>query len=107
MRSAIVGALAVAACGLVSKDIVDVTLRLPEKTFTLDADAWNLPPGAAPSVPCADGCATGQAILCGSATCSADCDTATSFCQAHITLSESQSYDLTKESADYQAIGSQ
>jgi hypothetical protein len=107
MRSVIVGALAVGACGLVSKDIVDVKLRLPEKSFTLDADAWNLPPGTAPSVPCTAGCATGQAVLCGSATCSADCDAATGTCQAHVTLSVSQSYDLTKESADYQAIGSQ
>ena len=43
----------VAGCGLISSDIGTIKFDLPAKDYTFDASAWNLPPGALPSVPCA------------------------------------------------------
>jgi hypothetical protein len=105
-RSAIAALALAAACGLLSKDITQLPLRLPSKTFTVDATAWGAPAGTVPPVPCAS-CAQAQAGVCASAPCSLDCNGVTGFCQAHVTLTVTEDYDLTKESSDYQAIGSQ
>jgi hypothetical protein len=107
-RSGIAALALAAACGLISKDITQLPLRLPSKSFTIDATAWGAPPGTVPALPCAATCGGTRAALCGAAApCSVDCNDQTDSCQAHVTLTVTEDYDLTKESSDYQAIGSQ
>jgi hypothetical protein len=106
MRSGIAALLAFAACSLISKDITQLPLRLPSKSFIIDATSWHAPAGQVPAVPCAT-CAAAQPVVCGSAPCSFDCNEGTGNCQATVTLTVTEDYDLTKESSDYRSVGSQ
>jgi hypothetical protein len=71
MRAMPMLALLAAGCGLISSDITRLTFLLPTKTYSFDAQTWNLPAGGVPNVGCttaADCCPPG-ATDCASLAC--------------------------------------
>ena len=47
IAAALAGSLAVAACGLISSDVTDFDLTLPDKKFSVDTDSWQIDQDAA------------------------------------------------------------
>ena len=67
---AVFASASASGCGLlVSGDIADFTVRLPEKAITVDSAQWGLPADASfPTVECnvvATACSTGASAVCG------------------------------------------
>lgn len=96
-----------AGCGLISDDIARVDLRFPKHDFRVDSADWHLVGTTVPSVPCAQvNCEAAAALFCGS-NCSASCDTGTNTCQAAVTITLVNDFDLAKEAPEYQKIADQ
>ena len=96
------------ACGLIDSDVTDFNLKLPEKDFNVDTADWNLAVEGEtiPSVPCppAD-CTAAADQFCTAGSCTADCD-ANAHCQAHVSVSVFQSFDLANEAPELAEIAS-
>jgi hypothetical protein len=99
----------VASCGLVNPNVTDFALKFPESDFTIDTADWNIQgSGNVPSVPCSLDCGAAASQICGSGSgCSADCETTTQTCQAHITESLVKMYNLATQAPEYQTIADQ
>lgn len=93
-----------AACGLISEDVADFKLRLPEKPFTVDSAAWGLLLTAptVPEVPCSANCSDVALAWCREGACSSDCDG--DRCQAHVALSMRQMFSLAMEAPELMAL---
>ncbi len=96
------------SCGLISSDVTDFNLRLPEKEFNLDTQDWMLTvTGQMPTLDCPPvDCAVATTQICEQGACSADCD-ANAHCQAHVTVSVFQMFDLKNEAPELQTIDSE
>lgn len=94
------------ACGLISSDVTDFQLDLPEKQFTVDTADWELSVmgDTFPAVSCAADCAALASMTCVD-TCSADCDGTN--CQVHVPISIRQMFNLAIESPELQTIDEQ
>lgn len=98
-----------AGCGLISSDVTNFDLTLPEKQFTIDADGWQLDPQqadallatsclAAPEV-----CATAAMAACQEG-CSGSCSTTTQLCELALDVGLYRSIDLLTEKPELKSI---
>ncbi|HEX3481629.1 MAG TPA: hypothetical protein VHT91_41745 [Kofleriaceae bacterium] len=116
--AATVLALSLAAgCGLISSDVTNFDLTLPDKKFSIDASAWQVDTtnknlfsnGTLTSVPCTSTssvCSSAVADVCPS-DCSGKCDPATSACQLSLDVSRPLKVDLLTEEPDLKTINDQ
>lgn len=103
---------ALAGCGLISSDVTNFDLTLPDKTFTVDTSQWMVSQqqaDAATSVSCAGNpgiCATGAKNACTKVSCTGLCD-ANSFCELDVNVSLYQMVDLINEKPELKSINDQ
>jgi len=104
--------LAVSGCGLVSSDVTDFDLTLPDKTFTIDASSWQVDPTMAQQF-LATSCAQMPSV-CNSAAqtacksgCSGTCDSQTQTCDLSLAVSLYNKVDLVMEKPELQTINSE
>lgn len=106
-----------AGCGLISSDVTNFDLMLPDKKFSIDASAWVVDTanknlfanGMLASVPCSSTssvCSAAVAQVCAS-DCSGKCDPATSSCQLSLDVSRPLKVDLLNEQPDLKTINDQ
>jgi hypothetical protein len=113
MRYLAFAALAVlGGCGLISSDVTNFDLTLPDKTFTVDTSQWMVTQqqaDAATSVSCAGNpgiCATGAQQACTKVTCTGTCD-ASNFCELDVQVALYQMVDLLNEKPELKTINDQ
>ena len=102
-------ALPAASCSLISSDVTDFNLKLPEKPFNIDTVDWMLtvPGDTMPSLACPPTeCTAAADMFCADGKCTSDCDPG-AHCQAHVAVSVSQPFDLAHESPELETIDSQ
>lgn len=116
LAAAVLGVSLVAGCGLISSDVTDFNLMLPDKKFTIDASGWQVDANKNPfsngtlaSVPCSSmpsvcGMAVAQAC---SSDCSSTCDTAANSCQLSLDVNRQLSVNLLMEQPDLMTINDQ
>ena len=104
--------LAASGCGLVSSDVTDFDLTLPDKTFTIDAASWQVDNTTAQQLlatSCANMpsvCNTAAQQACTSG-CSGACDTDTQTCDLSLAVSLYNKVDLVMEKPELQTINSE
>jgi hypothetical protein len=108
------GALVAAssACGLVSSDVADFELNLPDKNFSIDASRWQVDPAQASSLLMMS-CASSP-MICSSAAqtackmgCTGSCSTETQKCQLGLEVGLYQPVNLVMEKPELQSINDQ
>jgi len=106
------GGLALTGCGLISSDVTNVDLTLPDKSFTIDTTSWQVDPdmtmallamdcSAAPSV-----CGTAAQHAC-SMGCTGACSATTHTCDLDLSVSLYQPVNLLMERPDLKSIADQ
>ncbi len=110
-------ALSAGGCGLISSDVTDFDLTLPDKTFTVDTSQWMLDStdvGTVTSVKCAADPSGCEAALQASKACKADQCTAScsgsdaaATCQLAVLVSLYQMVNLVMEKPELQTINDQ
>lgn len=98
----------VPGCGLVDPDITNFDLALPDKTFTVDADNWELQ-GADQLInqTCTtqpDPCAAAAQQACAEGTCIAQCNASTLTCDLTLFVSLYTPVDLINEKPELKTI---
>jgi hypothetical protein len=100
--------LSLASCGLISSDVTNFDLTLPDKKFTIDTGRWQVDPMAA-NLYLMTSCATSQTV-CSSAVqlacpmgCTGTCNAAKT-CDLLLDVSLSQSVDLVMEKPELKSI---
>lgn len=100
--------LGLAGCGLISSDVTNFDLTLPDKKFTVDASSWQVD-GAQANAYLEMDCA-GRPNVCGTAVqlactmgCSGSCNAAQT-CDLSLDISRSQPVDLLAEKPELKAI---
>jgi len=108
-----------AGCGLISSDVTNFDLTLPDKKFTIDAGNWKVdtakasvlftPEGKLKGVSC-----TSNQSVCSSAVmaacpmgCTGTCNTTSDSCEMSLDISLSQQVDLMKEKPELESINSE
>jgi len=113
MVAALASTLALGSCGLISSDITNFDLALPDKTFTIDAKNWSLQ-GAddlldhmcqAPPQP--DQCAALAAAGCAEGSCIGQCNPTSLTCDLTLFISLYVPVDLLTEKPELQTIEDQ
>jgi hypothetical protein len=106
------GLLVATGCGLISSDVTDFDLTLPDKSFTIDATSWqidqtmttamlNMSCSAAPSV-----CDTAAQAAC-TMGCSGVCSSTTQTCDLKLAVSLYQPVNLLMEKPDLKTVTDQ
>jgi len=106
------GVLVASGCGLISSDVSDFDLTLPDKSFTIDATSWQIDPAmtsamlamdcsAAPSV-----CDTAAQQACKMG-CSGMCSATTQTCDLKLAVSLYQPVNLLMEKPDLKTVTDQ
>jgi hypothetical protein len=107
---AAVAAAATAGCGLIDSDITQFDLSMPERTFTVDTEQWELSSDASlPSIDCSGMpgvCSTGIDQYCGSEACFGSCG-ATDECQIKVLVSLYRTVNLYDEKPELQTLDDQ
>lgn len=109
--AAAVAAASATSCGLISSDVADFDLTLPDKSFSIDASGWqvdqaqanvllNTSCAAMPSV-----CGTAAQTVC-DANCSATCN-ASQRCELQLDVSLYKTIDLVTEKPELKTINDQ
>jgi hypothetical protein len=104
--------LATTGCGLISSDVTDFDLTLPDKTFTVDAASWqvdNTKAQAFLSTSCASMptvCNSAAQQACASG-CSGTCDSMTQTCDLSLAVAIYNKVDLVMEKPELQTINSE
>ncbi len=116
LAAAVLGGSLIAGCGLISSDVTNFDLMLPDKKFTIDASGWQVDANKTPfsngtlaSVPCSSmpsGCSMAVAQACAS-DCSATCDTAANSCMLSLDVSRPLKVDLLTDQPDLKTINDQ
>lgn len=108
---AILNAALLSGCGLISSDITDFDLSLPQKEFTVDTSQWGLSGDAQfPAIPCSadnDICGQAAASYCDANQCTGVCDTTTSTCKASVLVALNQQINLVSEKPELETIEDQ
>lgn len=117
--AAVLGVGLSAGCGLISSDVTDFELNLPDKKFTIDASRWQVDTAKATTLFTSDGklaalpCNT-MPTVCSSAVtqacptgCSGSCDAGTDSCELSLDISLSQPVDLVMEKPELKSINDQ
>jgi hypothetical protein len=103
----------VAGCGLISSDVTNFDLTLPDKKFTIDASSWQIDQQQAStmlSMSCAaapDLCDTAAQQACKGGGCSGECDPTTKTCDLHLEFSAYQPVNLVMEKPELQSINNE
>src|SRR4051812_4918070 len=108
----VVGAM-LAGCGLISEDVTNFDLTLPEKKFTIDASAWEVPQAAADRLTAMSCTSDATTNTCNSAVknvcpmgCSGICN-ASQTCDVSLDISLSQSVNLVMEKPELKSLSDQ
>lgn len=118
LAAAALGISLVAGCGLISSDVTNFDLTLPDKKFTIDASGWQVDTtmtaglfdnGQLRAMPC-----NSAPTLCSSAVhkactsdCSGSCNTSTDSCELSLDISRPLKVDLLNEQPDLKTINDQ
>jgi hypothetical protein len=101
--------LGTSGCGLISSDVTNFDLTLPDKTFTIDATGWNVNQQAADAL-LSTNCSS-QPTVCASAAmqacqmgCSGSCNTQTHTCDLALDVSLYRPIDLVMEKPELKSI---
>src|SRR5712672_1003845 len=93
LAAAVLGGSLVAGCGLISSDVTNFDLKLPDKKFTIDASGWQVDASKAPfnngmlaSVPCNSPACSMVPQAC-SSDCTSTCDTVANSCMLSLDVS--------------------
>jgi hypothetical protein len=103
---------AATGCGLISSDVTNFDLTLPDKNFTIDAAAWQVSGSDAQALlatSCASqpmACAAAATSACASG-CSATCDSSSQKCDLSLDVSLFQMVNLEMEKPELQTINSE
>jgi hypothetical protein len=99
------------ACGLISSDITDFDLALPNKEFTVDAERWMLHDSdlltSTTCAPSPDPCAAAAQQACTMGTCLAACNATSHTCDLTLFVSLFQEVNLLTEKPELQRIQDQ
>ena len=116
LAAAAMGVSLVTGCGLISSDVTNFDLMLPDKKFTIDASGWQVDGSKSPfnngtlaSVPCSSMptvCSMMVAQAC-SSDCSSTCDTVANSCQLSLDISRPLKVDLLTDQPDLKTINDQ
>ncbi len=106
----LVSVSALAGCSIVSNDVADVPVDLPDRMFTVDTQSWQIGDGHALSylaTSCAEkpGVCDAAAQLACNAGCSGACDDATHTCDLSLAVSLYQAIDVGKEQPNVATVG--
>ena len=106
------GALVIAlstGCGLISSDVTDFDLTLPDKKFTIDSASWEVSDQEAQAILSTD-CSSAPTV-CNSAAqqacpmnCTGECNTTTQTCDLFLEVSLHQAIDLKSEASELQSL---
>ena len=100
-----------AGCGLISSDVTDFDLTLPDKTFTVDTASWQLNGvDTFTSTDCSSQmgvCAAAAQQACKQGQCFGSCDADTQTCDLQVLVSLWQMVDLLSEKPELQTINDQ
>lgn len=107
---AALAALALTGCGLVSTDVADFDLSMPERSFTIDSAQWGLTSDATfPAVDCStpgsNVCSAAVMAACNSSTCFGSCDGTN--CQATVLVALWRDVNLYEEKPELKSINDQ
>jgi hypothetical protein len=103
---------ALAGCGLISTDVTNFDLTLPDKEFTVDAGRWEVSQADADQVrmtSCAmapDACNSAITAVCPMG-CSGACNATSSTCDLSLDISLSQSINLVMEKPELQSLSNE
>ena len=105
----LVASLGASGCGLISSDVTNFDLTLPDKTFTIDATGWQVNQQQA-MVLLSTNCSS-QPTVCASAAmqacqmgCSGSCNTSTQTCDLSLDVSLYRPIDLISEKPELKSI---
>ena len=104
-----VGALLLSGCGLISSDVTNFDLTLPEKSFSVDASGWQVNQQAADAflmTSCASSpniCASAASNAC-PMNCSGECSMTTNTCVLNLDIGVYQMIDLVTEKPELKSI---
>ena len=107
MRMGALILLSVSGCGLISSDVTDFNLDLPDKRFTIDTMSWNVDQQQAMSaldVPCTS---SNQCMMAADMVCQMDCSgtcTTQQRCQINLDVGLHTSINLLTEKPELQQI---
>lgn len=102
--------VAASGCGLISSDVTDFDLTLPDKNFTVDATKWQIDQQQADAVlmtSCSSQptvCASAAMQACGMMGCSGSCNTTSQTCDLSLDVSLYQPIDLLSEKPELKSI---
>ena len=102
--------VATSGCGLISSDVTNFDLTLPDKNFTVDAGKWQIDETQAKAVlmtSCSSQptvCASAAMQACGMMGCSGSCNTTSQTCDLSLDVSLYQPIDLLTEKPELQSI---
>jgi hypothetical protein len=95
-------------CGLISSDVTNFDLTLPDKTFTVDTQQWMLTNADTfLSTDCSANrgeCAAAANQVCKSVTCFGSCDASTNTCDAQVLVSLYQTINLLTDKPELKQI---
>ncbi len=101
---------ALASCGLISSDVTDFDLTLPDKKFTINIDGWQVDDANA-STYLERSCAGAPPTACNSAVqeacvmnCSGSCNETSQTCDLALEVSLAQSVNLVMEKPELQSL---
>jgi hypothetical protein len=114
---AVLGLSLAAGCGLISSDVTNFDLMLPDKKFTIDASGWQVDTtdktlfdnGTLAAVSCSSRptvCSSAVDQVC-SSDCTGTCDTASDACELSLDVSRPLKVDLLTEQPDLKTINDQ
>ena len=100
----------VSGCGIIDSDITQFDLSLPDRTFTIDTDQWNVDSSTTtfPDIPCStdmDVCADAVTAYCGVDRCTGAC--VNDLCEMTVQVSLWRGVDLYNEKPELQTIDNQ
>ena len=105
--------VALAGCGVISSDVTNFDLTLPDKSFTINIDGWQVDQAKADAYLMTD-CASAPATACNSAVqqactmnCSGSCSQTSHTCDLSLDVSLAQAVNLVKDKPELQSINDQ
>lgn len=108
----VIGLVSGSGCGLISSDVTNFDLTLPDKDFTVDASTWQVSDSEAQtflSLSCGSSpklCASAVQQAC-PMNCSGECNAATQTCDLSLDVSLYQTVDLLVERPELNSINDQ
>ena len=114
LRVVVVGlALGLAGCGVISSDVTNFDLSLPDKSFTINIDGWQVDQSKADAF-LSTKCGNASPMACNSAVqqactmnCSGSCNATSQTCDLSLDVSLAQAVNLVMDKPELQSISDQ